>query len=69
MPSANSYTSSFTIPEQLHVDGLAFEGNRVTVHVSTTDPRPSAPSARGLRAGFMVPTSVHWPTCRGRASR
>jgi transposase len=43
MPSINPYRSSFTIPEQLHVEELSFDGHSVTVHASTINPVAKCP--------------------------
>src|SRR3712207_8305422 len=34
---------SFTIPEELHVDALSFDGDWVTIHASTDDPTAQCP--------------------------
>lgn len=35
---------SFTVPEQLHVDALSFDGHSVTIHASTENPAAKCPS-------------------------
>jgi transposase len=40
MPHANPYSVSFTIPDQLHVESLSFDGDLVTIHASTEGPAP-----------------------------
>lgn len=43
MPSTHLYSDSFTIPEQLHVDEVSFDGDLVTIHASTADPAAECP--------------------------
>jgi transposase len=43
MPSTNPYGGSFTIPEELHVDALSFDGDSVTIHASTDNPAAHCP--------------------------
>jgi hypothetical protein len=69
MPNTDPYRASFTIPENLHVDGLTFDQDLVTIHASTESPTAKCPLCGILRAGFMVSTLVRWLTYRGRASR
>lgn len=38
MPSTHLYSDSFTIPEQLHVDEISFEGNLLIIYASTASP-------------------------------
>jgi hypothetical protein len=38
MTSTHPCSSSFTIPEALHVDVLSFDGELVTIHASTECP-------------------------------
>ena len=35
MPNKDLYRAGFTIPEQLHLDGLSFDKDLVTIHAST----------------------------------
>ncbi len=37
MPNTDPYRASFTIPENLRVDELSFEGDLVTIHASTAN--------------------------------
>lgn len=43
MPDTNLYGGSFTIPEQLHVHALSFDGDSVTVHASTENSTAKCP--------------------------
>jgi transposase len=43
MPDTDPYTSSFTIPNQLHVDALSFDGDLLTIHASTEGPAAECP--------------------------
>jgi transposase len=43
MPNMNPYGGSFTIPEQLHVDELSFDGDLLTIHASTDNPAAQCP--------------------------
>jgi transposase len=45
MPNADPYSGSFTIPEQLHVDQISFDGDLVTVHASAGGPAAECPLA------------------------
>jgi transposase len=44
MPNINPYVSSFTIPKPLHIDGLSFDRQSVTIHASTENPAAKCPS-------------------------
>ncbi|MGH3148447.1 MAG: ISL3 family transposase [Rubrobacter sp.] len=43
MIRTDPYSDGFTIPEQLHVDALSFDGGSVTVHASTAKPVAECP--------------------------
>ena len=43
MPNADPYSGSFTIPEQLHVDQISFDGDLVTIHASAESPAAECP--------------------------
>ena len=43
MANTDPYGGSFTIPEDLHVDALSFDGDWVTIHASTDDPAAQCP--------------------------
>lgn len=43
MPNPDSYRASFTTPENLHVDGLTFNKDLVTIHASTESPTAKCP--------------------------
>jgi transposase len=43
MPNTDQYLSSFTIPDQLHVDELSFDGDSVTIHASTASHAAECP--------------------------
>ena len=43
MPNTAPYDSNFTVPEQLHVDGLSFDGELLTIHASTENPSARCP--------------------------
>ena len=44
MPNTASPHDRFTVPEQLHVDALSFDGHSVTIHASTENPAANCPS-------------------------
>ena len=46
MLSTNRYGSNFTIPEQLQVDTLSFDGDLATIYVSTTNSAAECPLCR-----------------------
>lgn len=43
MPNTDQYLSSFTIPDQLHVDKLSFDGDSLTIHASTASHAAECP--------------------------
>jgi len=66
MPNTNPYGGSFTIPKQLHVERLSFDGHSVTIHASTTNPAPRCPLCAQLSRrihGCYVRTLADLPWC------
>lgn len=66
MPNTNIYRDSFTIPEQLHIDALSFEGDLVAIHASTSNlvaecPLCKRPSRR--MHGYYTRTLADLPWC------
>lgn len=66
MPNTNIYRDSFTVPEQLHVDALFFDGDLVAIHASTTNlvaecPLCKRPSRR--IHGYYTRTLADLPWC------
>jgi transposase len=66
MSNMHPYLGSFTIPEELHVDELSFEGDLVTVYASTASPAAECPlcghSSRRIR-GCYTRTLADLPWC------
>ena len=66
MPNTDPYTSSFTIPSQLHVDALSFDGDLVTIHASTEGSAAECPlceqPSRRVH-GYYTRTLADLPWC------
>jgi transposase len=66
MPNADPYSGSFTIPDQLHVDRISFDGDLVTIHASTEGPAAECPlceqPSRRLHGGYTR-TLADLPWC------
>jgi transposase len=66
MPNADPYSASFTIPDQLHVNRISFDGDLVTIHASTEGPAAECPlceqPSRRLHGGY-TPTLADLPWC------
>ena len=66
MANTDPYGGSFTIPEELHVDALSFDGDWVTIHASTDDPAAQCPCcgqpSRRIR-GRYTRTLADLPWC------
>jgi transposase len=66
MPSTELYGTSFTIPEELHVDALSAEGNLVTIHASTETPEARCPLCEQPSRrthGYYTRTLADLPWC------
>ncbi|MBA3389765.1 MAG: ISL3 family transposase [Rubrobacter sp.] len=71
MPSADLYSDSFTIPEELHVEEISFDGDLATIYASTANlvaecPLCEQPSSR--IHGCYVRTLADLPWC-GKPAR
>ncbi|MCA1837323.1 MAG: ISL3 family transposase [Actinobacteria bacterium] len=66
MPDTDPYGSSFTIPNQLHVDALSFDGDLLTIHASTEGPTAECPlceqPSRRVH-GYYTRTLADLPWC------
>jgi transposase len=66
MSDTDPYGSSFTIPNQLHVDALSFDGNLVTIHASMEGPTAECPLCQQPSRrvhGYCTRTLADLPWC------
>lgn len=66
MPDTDPYGSNFTIPNQLHVDALCFDGDLLTIHASTEGPAAECPLCQQPSRrvhGYYTRTLADLPWC------